>query len=126
MMFVEHGLYVVIEQLETTLAPLPKPLNHGFSTGVAYLVLGAFSLSESGDAYFILSNDDNQIWFISNRHLRTYKLLRDSSDLRLRLQESVDALDPKLHTNGRSEFGRAETSAPLRGNGTDEVSPADF
>lgn len=29
----------MIEQLETPLAPLPKPLNHGFSKGAAYLVL---------------------------------------------------------------------------------------
>jgi hypothetical protein len=83
MIYVEPGLYVVIEQLETELAPIPKPLKHGFSKGVAYRALGAFSLSETGEAYFILSNDDDEIWFISNRHLRTYQVLPQTNAFRI-------------------------------------------
>ena len=83
MIYVEKGLYVTVEQLDKQ--PPPLPLENGFSRGVAYLTLGAFSLSESGEAYFILSNDSDEIWFISNRHLRTYKLLPDSRQFRIPL-----------------------------------------
>ena len=100
MIYLEPGLYVTIEQLETDLAPVPKPLNHGFSADVAYRALGAFSMSESGEAFFILSNDENEIWFISNRHLRTYRLLPDSSDFRLPLPQRGGAL--ARHRNGNS------------------------
>lgn len=86
MIYLQPGLYVVIDQLEAELAPVPKPLNHGFSQDVAYLVLGAFSLSESGEAFLILSNDENEIWFISNRHLRTHQLLPESTAFRLPLR----------------------------------------
>lgn len=86
MMYFQPGLYVRIEQLETELAPAPKPLQHGFNTETAYLVLGAFSLSESGEAYLVLSNNADEIWFISNRHLRTYDLQPDSTNFRLPLR----------------------------------------
>ena len=85
MIYFQPGLYVRIEQLETELAPAPKPLQHGFNTETAYLVLGAFSLSESGEAYLVLSNDANEMWFISNRHLRTYDLRPDSTSFRFPL-----------------------------------------
>ncbi len=85
MIYFQPGLYVRIEQLETELAPVPKPLQHGFNTETTYLVLGAFSLSESGEAYLALSNDANEIWFISNRHLRTHDLRPDSTRFRLPL-----------------------------------------
>ncbi|HEY2801597.1 MAG TPA: hypothetical protein VGI85_13465 [Chthoniobacterales bacterium] len=85
MIYFQPGLYVTIEQLETELAPVPKPLNHGFNTETAYLVLGGFSLSESGEAFLVLSNGENEIWFISNRHLRTYDLRPASTAFRLPL-----------------------------------------
>ena len=89
MIYIQPGLYVVIDQLETPLAPQPKPLSHGFSLGMSYLVLGAFSLAESADAFFILSNDKNEIWFISNRHLRTERLLPGSTAFRLLREHAV-------------------------------------
>lgn len=88
-MYLEPGLFVTIEQLNTDLAPAPKPLQHGFSKGVAYRALGAFSLSESGEAYFILSNDEDEIWFISNRHLRTYRLMPERHEFRVDLGERM-------------------------------------
>ena len=84
MIYVQPGLYVVIEQLMNQPVP-PLPLENGFSHGNAYLALGIFSLSETGEAYFILSNDRDEIWFISNRHLRTYKLMPDSRLFRIQL-----------------------------------------
>lgn len=85
MIYLQPGLYVVIEQFEKPSAPLPLPLENGFSQGVAYLALGAFSLSETGEAYLILSNDRDEIWFISNRHLRTYKLIPDGHLFRIKI-----------------------------------------
>ena len=85
MMYVRDGLYVTIAEDETPTAPLPKPLQNGFSRRFAYLVLGAFSLAESGEAFFILANDRDEIWFISNRHLRVDKLLPGDRAFRHRL-----------------------------------------
>jgi hypothetical protein len=58
MIFIRPGLYLRVEELEGETAPLPSPLQSGFSSDVAYLALGAFSLSESGEAFFVLSNVD--------------------------------------------------------------------
>lgn len=91
-MYIERGLYVTIEQLPQQ--ALPLPLENGFSTENAYLVLGAFSLSESGEAYFILSNDRNEIWFISNRHLRTYKLMAEMRQFRIAVEVEKTARAP--------------------------------
>ncbi|MGI8565624.1 MAG: hypothetical protein ACR2LZ_03980 [Pyrinomonadaceae bacterium] len=85
MICIEPGLYVVIEEAEHERAPQPFPLTNGFSHSYAYRVLGVYSASETSEAYFILSNDRNEIWFISNRHLRTYKILPHSSQLTIAL-----------------------------------------
>lgn len=84
-MYIQSGLFIRIEQLNSAHAPRPLPLDNGFSLDSAYQVLGAFSLSESGEAFLILSNDDDQIWFISNRHCRTHSLQRDEHELRIAL-----------------------------------------
>ena len=77
----ERGLYVVIEQLAK--GPAPFPLDHGFGVEAAYRVLGIYNPSESGECWLILSNDDNQLWYISQRHVRTHSLARNSLDLRM-------------------------------------------
>ncbi len=85
MICIESGLYVVIQQAEHERAPQPLPLANGFSHNHAYHVLGVYSASETSEAYFILSNDRDEIWFISNRHLRTYKILPHTSQLYIAL-----------------------------------------
>ncbi|MCE9872875.1 hypothetical protein LZ667_15940 [Hafnia alvei] len=80
MIWFEQGLYLRIEELEN--GPRPLPLRSGFSREIAYRALGVFNLSESSDAYYILSNDRDEIWFICNRHLRTVALLPDTTDFR--------------------------------------------
>lgn len=85
MICIEPGLYVVVQQAEHERAPQPFPLSSGFSRGYAYRVLGVYSASETSEAYFILSNDRDEIWFISNRHLRTYKILPHTSQLSIAL-----------------------------------------
>lgn len=68
MLTLENGLYLRIEQLKD--GPKPLPLSSGFNTETAYRSLGMFNPSETSDAYFIFSNDRDEIWFICNRHLR--------------------------------------------------------
>lgn len=85
MICIEPGLYVLLEQLEDERAPQPLPMANGFSRGYAYRVLGVYSASETSEAYFIMSNDRDELWFISNRHLRTYKILHDTLQFRIPL-----------------------------------------
>ncbi|MGO2257661.1 MAG: hypothetical protein ACTH5S_07685 [Hafnia alvei] len=80
MIWFEQGLYLRIEELDN--GPRPLPLRSGFSREIAYRALGVFNPSESSDAYYILSNDRDEIWFICNRHLRTVALLPDTTDFR--------------------------------------------
>ena len=63
-------LYVRIEQVEGDRAPRPLPLVSGFSTNRIYEILGVQSMSESAEAFLILKNDRDEMWFISNRHCR--------------------------------------------------------
>ena len=68
----ESGIYV---RIETCLqAPPPLPLVSNFSEDTLYRVLGIHAPSETSEAYLILINDLDQIWFISNRHTRFSRL----------------------------------------------------
>ncbi|MBS1713081.1 MAG: hypothetical protein JST30_01955 [Armatimonadetes bacterium] len=67
---IKPNLFVRIEQLEGENAPRPLPLSSGFSVGRAYEVLGIHAPSESSEAFLILKNDRDEIWFVSNRHVR--------------------------------------------------------
>lgn len=87
MMFFEQGLYLRVEELPN--GPRPLPLDSGFSTGNAYRALGLYNPSETSDAYFVLSNDRDEIWFICNRHLRTHVLKAEDQSLRVRIKERV-------------------------------------
>lgn len=80
---IEAGLYVRIEQLAN--GPVPLPLASGFSNAAAYRVLGLESFSETSETYLILSNEGDQIWFISNRHLRTLGVFSGETRLRFPL-----------------------------------------
>ena len=81
MLTLEPGVYVRIVQLPN--GPTPLPLNSGFNTGTAYRALGLFNPSETSDAYFILSNDRDELWFICNRHARVVGVLPKHTDLRM-------------------------------------------
>jgi hypothetical protein len=83
MLTLETGLYLRIEQLPN--GPHPLPLSSGFSAATAYRALGMFNPSETSDAYFIFSNDRDEIWFICNRHVRTLGLMGAATALRLPL-----------------------------------------
>lgn len=85
----ETGLYIRIEELVGPRAPVPRPLENSFSTGLAYRVLGLYSPSETSEAYFVLSNDRDEIWFISNRHVRTIGI-QPSGSFRLPLSNFAE------------------------------------
>lgn len=80
----EPGLYLRVEQLDK--GPLPLPLASGFSIGQAYRALGIYNPSETSDAYFILANDRDEVWFICNRHLRTFALMHERTQLRISIE----------------------------------------
>ena len=67
--YIKPGIKVKINQLNTKNAPTPKPLENNFSNDKEYEIIGIHCASETSEAYCILVNDLNQIWFISNRHL---------------------------------------------------------
>ncbi|MEH0834208.1 hypothetical protein [Pectobacterium cacticida] len=83
MLWLEQGLYVRIQELVN--GPRPLPSHSGFSTDIAYRVLGCFNPSETSDAYYILANDRDEIWFICNRHVRVVKVDDIRKDFRYRL-----------------------------------------
>lgn len=83
----EPGLYLRVEEMAN--GPKPLPLMSGFSAGSAYRALGLYNPSETSDAYFVLSNDRDEVWFICNRHLRTCALMPNETKFRLSLSEGV-------------------------------------
>lgn len=91
---IETGLYLRVQQLDS--GPKPLPLLNGFSQAWAYRVLGIHNPSETGDAHFVLSNDRNEVWFISPRHFRTYALLPEVRQFRFAVQERVHALEERM------------------------------
>lgn len=87
MTLLESGLYLRVQELDN--GPKPLPLLSGFSTGCVYRALGLYNPSETSDAYFVLSNDRDEVWFICNRHLRTYGLLPRENRFRIAIDERV-------------------------------------
>ncbi|MFT3719555.1 hypothetical protein [Pseudorhodoferax sp.] len=86
MLSLEPGIYLRVQELPN--GPTPFPLRSGFGLDTAYRALGLFNPSETSDAYFILSNDRDEIWFICNRHLRCLGLLRGSQATRMPLEQA--------------------------------------
>ena len=82
----EPGLYVRIE--ESGDGPRPFPLVSGFSVGQAYRALGLSNPTETSGAYFVLSNDNDEIWLISNCHVRAYALLPNECALTLPIHQT--------------------------------------
>lgn len=72
---IETNLYVRIVELEG--GPAPLPLKNGFNPDRFYRVLGLYTPSESAEAFLILPNDRQEMWFISNRHIRIEGIFPD-------------------------------------------------
>ena len=108
MISLEPGLYLRVEQLADRAHPLP--LQSGFSANFAYRALGIHSPSETSECYFILANDRDETWFISNRHLRVVGLFPEKREMRFPLvkqtaRSGADALS-------KSRMVRVTTSEP--------------
>ncbi len=83
MIQIEPGLYLRVQQASQR--PHPLPLESGFSVDTAYRALGIHSPSETSECYFIVANDRDETWFISNRHFRVVGLFPERRDLRFAL-----------------------------------------
>jgi hypothetical protein len=81
MVTIDNDLYVLIREMEGERAPQPRPLQNGFSENTAYRVLGLHSASETSEAYLILANDREELWFISNKHVRAHGLFPGGTQL---------------------------------------------
>ena len=88
MIHLEPGVYVRIHELSGRAHPLP--LQSGFSEGKAYRALGLYSPSETSECYFILANDRDETWLISNRHLRVVGVCPSIRELRFELHTSPE------------------------------------
>lgn len=87
MVCVEPGLYVRMQPLQGPRAPQPQPLDSGFNAETAYRVLGMHNPSETADAYLVLANDRDELWFICTRHLRVVGVRPDTQRPRIPLAE---------------------------------------
>ena len=77
--------HVLLRVVQINNRPRQLPLNNGFNDSTAYRALGMSNPSETSDAYFILSSDRDEIWFICNRRLRTVGVLSDVQGFRVPL-----------------------------------------
>ena len=69
----EPGLYVRIEERDSGVRLFP--LTNGFPIGQVKRALGLYTPLDTSDAYFVSSNDQDEIWLIRNRHTRACALL---------------------------------------------------
>ncbi|WP_242926565.1 hypothetical protein [Pontibacter vulgaris] len=91
--------------LFVSLSPLdhvkPHPINDGhFDPAYAYKVLGVYNASETSECFFILSNTSRQVWFISQRHLRAYKLI-ECDEFFVEIDQAKQVLDDKNSIEAR-------------------------
>lgn len=91
MLTLEQSIYLRIEQLQN--GPRPLPLESGFNNSTAYRALGMFNPSETSDAYFIFSNDRDEIWFICNRHLRCIGVIPSAINTKLEIDKAFEMLE---------------------------------
>lgn len=95
MIYIEPGLYLRVEQAAQR--PHPLPLENGFSVDIAYRALGIHSPSETSECYFIVVNDRDETWFISNRHFRVVGLFPEKRNLRFPLADCTEpAANPRM------------------------------
>lgn len=84
MLTLQEGLFLRVQELEN--GPTPFPLRSGFNADTAYRALGMFNPAETSDAYFIFSNDRDEIWFICNRHMRSVRALPGNTAFRIPIE----------------------------------------
>lgn len=72
-------LYVTVIQYDgrSGASPMPLPLKCGFRPDTLYRVIAGLDYSETGEMYFVLANEDGEIWSIPTRHLRVVNARMD-------------------------------------------------
>lgn len=119
----EKGLYVRVQEMEGPRAPMPRPLQSGFVAETAYRVLGLHAPSETSDAYFVLSNDRDEVWFITTRHVRTAGLSKDGP-FRIPLSGFTDPSTYPAFQVGSSALRSLTFRTPVRsGSGRSSIGP---
>ena len=111
MIHIEPGFYLRVQQLSERAPPLP--LQSGFSLDVAYRALGIYSPSETGECYFILANDRDETWFISNRHFCAVGLFPERTNLRFSLLTPAGGATARTVSGLRNAAITACSSAAL-------------
>ena len=91
-LYLQEEMWVSVKESERPNAPVPRPLSSGFSEGKIYRILGIHAPTETSEAYLILCNDRNEIWFISNQHFRVVNGDRFSRDDHSEFAESKSLL----------------------------------
>jgi hypothetical protein len=113
-MDISERLYVEIVPYEGERVPQPHPIVDGhFDPKYAYKVLGMYNASETSECYFVLSNPERQIWFISQRHLRAFGLF-DGDRLFFQKDDALNGSCPPSATNGKSHFVDGHSAQPDR------------
>lgn len=78
-MDIDTRLYVEIHPFEGPFQPHPHPIRHGnFNPDYVYKVLGMYNASETSECYFVLVNQERQLWFIPQRHVLAYALIESN------------------------------------------------
>lgn len=99
--YLQNEMWVVVEESNRPHAPHPRPLANGFSVDTVYRVLGLHCPSETSEAYFILCNDRDEVWFISNQHFRVFEGELNRRPLKGKKQPSGNgATKNGHHSNG--------------------------
>ncbi len=115
-MDITDRLYVEIVPCESAHAPVPHPVKHGrFDINRIYKVLGMYNPSETSEAYFVLSNADREVWFISNRHLRVAGLF-DGDALSLSKEAMTHDHIEHPRINGNGNLTNGQTNGKSNGN----------
>jgi hypothetical protein len=98
-------LFVEIVPLDNERPPQPHPIQHGkFDPALIYKVLGIYNPSETSECYFMMANPEREIWFIPQRHVRAYALIK--SDEFFLPRQSGDG-------NGHSAGGKSSMAGPM-------------
>ena len=100
MVHMEPGLYVRMQPLTGERAPQPQPFASGFNADTAYRVIGMHTTSETADAYLVLCNDRDEMWFICTRHVRVVGVCPHRVDMRIALAHWGTGGPPALRSIG--------------------------
>jgi hypothetical protein len=108
-----ENLFVEIVPLTEGQIPHPHPIDDGkFDVDLVYKVLGMYNASETSECFFILANPQREIWFIPQRHLRAYGIVR-SDELFISKQRLVSKNTARERRGHDQEWRRHDQAGVL-------------